>query len=124
MKTKNLRTLLKVEIFIQATILALSISFLFLPMYCGASFLLFFFGLGGVQLLSYLLHLNRRLKNNSNPTGYTISLVSLAILGLLTILLRELLFLYLAIMFFAGIIMAIGYLIITINEFKKVDHEK
>ncbi len=124
MVTKNLITLLMVEIVLQTTILALSISLLFIPMYCGISFPLFFFGLGGIQLVSYLLHINRRLKNDSNPTGYTISLVSLAILGLLTILLRELLFLYLAIMFFAGIIMAIGYLIITINEFKKVDHEK
>jgi undecaprenyl pyrophosphate phosphatase UppP len=88
------------------------------------SFVIFYFGLGVFQLLSYILHFPRRVKRRELSETYSYILVGIIVFGLLGLLINETLFALLFIMLFLGIFMALYYLIHTYNNLKIYQDEK
>lgn len=123
MKTLTLKKILEIDLSIQIALIILSImliSFLGNP---GWAFFTFYFFLGAIQLISYFLHLKRRLKQKSLIRTYTRFLWFVAIFGIISFssliipsLEGGLLMIFFVIMIITGIIMVILYMNMTIND--------
>lgn len=124
MKTRKTAEFLKIDLYIQLAIIIASLLLLMVPGLQSYAFITFYFGLGAFQIISYFIHLERRVKSRKVPAVYTTVLIVITIAGLLSTLSSQLLFMYLFIMLLLGIIMGFSYLIITLTELKQIKNEE
>jgi hypothetical protein len=126
MKQLKTKKILQIDISIQVSILILTF-FTILTTELGYAFMLFYFVLGGYQLLSFMLHYLLRKKRNGNTAVYA-KLILTALIGLvICILLQSIpqfefmpLFLYLIILLFLGPFLALYYLIISVIDLQEI----
>ena len=126
MKQLKTKKLLQIDISIQVSILILTF-FAIVTSEQGYAFMLFYFVLGGYQLLSFTLHYLIRKKRNGNTVVYA-KLILTAVIGLvICILLQSIpqlefmpLFLYLVILLFLGPFLALFYLIISVIDLQEI----
>jgi hypothetical protein len=126
MKQLKTKKLLQIDISIQVSILILTF-FAIVTSEQGYAFMLFYFVLGGYQLLSFTLHYLIRKKRNGNTVVYA-KLILTAVIGLvICILLQSIpqlefmpLFLYLVILLFLGPFLALYYLIISVIDLQEI----
>ena len=126
MKQLKTKKLLQIDISIQVSILILTF-FAIVATERGYAFMLFYFVLGGYQLLSFTLHYLIRKKRNGNTVVYA-KLILTAVIGLvICILLQSIpqlefmpLFLYLVILLFLGPFLALYYLIISVIDLQEI----
>ena len=126
MKQLKTKKLLQIDISIQVSILILTF-FAIVTSEQGYAFMLFYFVLGGYQLLSFTLHYLIRKKRNGNTVVYA-KLILTAVIGLvISILLQSIpqlefmpLFLYLVILLFLGPFLALYYLIISVIDLQEI----
>jgi hypothetical protein len=126
MKQLKTKKLLQIDISIQVSILILTF-FAIVTSEQGYTFMLFYFVLGGYQLLSFTLHYLIRKKRNGNTVVYA-KLILTAVIGLvICILLQSIpqlefmpLFLYLVILLFLGPFLALFYLIISVIDLQEI----
>jgi hypothetical protein len=125
MKQLKTKKLLQIDISIQVSILILTF-FTIVATELGYAFMLFYFVLGGYQLLSFTLHYLIRKKRNGNTAVYA-KLILTTVIGLvICILLQSIpqlefmpIFLYLVILLFLGPCLAIYYLIISVTDLQE-----
>lgn len=133
MKTKNKNNrdqlLLKIDLIIQLIIVVLSFGVLTFQLDGIYFFIGIYFVLGGWQIFSFLFHLKRRLKKLNSIRSYALITAWSFVLGLpCLIMLLDIdrdfivgyLFFYLALMLFAGPILAVAYFIITNIDYKEL----
>jgi len=123
MKTLTLKKLLEIDLSIQIALIVFSIM---LISFAGAvvwAFFVFYFGMGTWQLISFVLNYSRRKQKKSLIKIYKNALIFFFFFGIATTLpfllpkVGGLFFLiYLFIMLFAGIFMAILYIDITVKD--------
>ena len=126
MKQLKTKKLLQIDISIQVSILILTF-FAIVATELGYAFMLFYFVLGGYQLLSFALHYLIRKKRNGNTAVYA-KLIFTVVIGLvICILLQSIpqfefmpLFLYLVILLFLGPFLALYYLIISVIDLQEI----
>jgi hypothetical protein len=126
MKQLKTKKILQIDISIQVSILILTF-FAIVATELGYAFMLFYFLLGGYQLLSFMLHYLIRKKRNGNTAVYA-KLILTALIGLvICILLQSIpqfefmpLFLYLIILLFLGPFLALYYLIISVIDLQEI----
>jgi hypothetical protein len=126
MKQLKTKKILQIDISIQVSILILTF-FAILITELGYAFMLFYFVLGGYQLLSFMLHYLIRKKRNGNTAVYA-KLILTALIGLvICILLQSIpqfefmpLFLYLIILLFLDPFLALYYLIISVIDLQEI----
>lgn len=126
MKTKKtrIRRLLQADLSIQISIIVLTLLQLIIPNTGWSSFVTFYFGLGGFQLLSYIFHFSRRIKKGELSETYTYTLIGIIVFGALSLLSNQALIVFMIIMLFTGIFMALYYLNHTYNNLKMYQYEK
>ena len=126
MKQLKTKKLLQIDISIQVSILILTF-FAIVATELGFAFMLFYFLLGGYQLLSFMLHYLFRKKRNGKTAVYA-KLILIALIGLvICILLQSIpqlefipIFLYLVILLFLGPFLALYYLIISVIDLQEI----
>lgn len=123
-KRKTTKRLLQLDLYIQISLIVLTIIQIFFPYTQWNSFIIFYFGLGGVQLLSYILHFPRRIKRGEISKTYSYILVGIIVFGLLGLFIKGSLFILLFTMLFLGVFMALYYLVHTYNNLKMYQDEK
>jgi hypothetical protein len=126
MKQLKTKKILQIDISIQVSILILTF-FAILTTELGYAFMLFYFVLGGYQMLSFALHYLIRKNRNGNTAVYA-KLILATVIGLvICILLQSIpqfefmpLFLYLIILLFLGPFLALYYLIISVIDLQEI----
>ena len=125
MKQLKTKKLLQIDISIQVSILILTF-FAIVASELGYAFMLFYFVLGGYQLLSFALHYLIRKKRNGNTAVYTKLIFTVVIGFVICILLQFIpqlefmpIFLYLVILLFLGPFLALYYLIISVIDLQE-----
>ena len=126
MKQLKTKKLLQIDITIQVSILILTF-FAIVASELGYAFMLFYFVLGGYQLLSFALHYLLR-KNRNGKTAVYANLILTAFIGLVICILLQFMlqlefmpiFLYLVILLFLGPCLALYYLIISVIDLKEI----
>ena len=127
---KSEKLVLKIDIIIQV-LLMVSVPVIYFVTKDGLqSFVLFYFALGGWQLLSFLVQIKRRenMIKSSWYSFYAKTILLLLVIGLICLLLLAVemylpLFGYLIMMLFSGIILAFIYLKIEISDYKNMKYE-
>lgn len=126
MKQLKTKKLLQIDISIQVSILILTF-FAIVATELGYAFMLFYFVLGGYQLLSFALHYLIRKKRNGNTAVYTKLIFTVVIGFVICILLQFIpqlefipIFLYLVILLFLGPFLALYYLIISVIDLQEI----
>lgn len=126
MKQLKTKKLLQIDISIQVSILIFTF-FAILASELGYAFMLFYFVLGGYQLLSFALHYLIRKKRNGNTAVYTKLIFTVVIGFVICILLQFIpqlefipIFLYLVILLFLGPFLALYYLIISVIDLQEI----
>ena len=126
MKQLKTKKLLQIDISIQVVILILTF-FAIVATELGYAFMLFYFVLGGYQLLSFALHYLIRKKRNGNTAVYTKLIFTVVIGFVICILLQFIpqlefmpIFLYLVILLFLGPFLALYYLIISVIDLQEI----
>lgn len=126
MKQLKTKKLLQIDISIQVSILILTF-FAIVASELGYAFMLFYFVLGGYQLLSFALHYLIRKKRNGNTAVYTKLIFTVVIGFVICILLQFIpqlefmpIFLYLVILLFLGPFLALYYLIISVIDLQEI----
>lgn len=126
MKQLKTKKLLQIDISIQVVILILTF-FAIVASELGYAFMLFYFVLGGYQLLSFALHYLIRKKRNGNTAVYTKLIFTVVIGFVICILLQFIpqlefmpIFLYLVILLFLGPFLALYYLIISVIDLQEI----
>lgn len=126
MKQLKTKKLLQIDISIQVSILIFTF-FAILATELGYAFMLFYFVLGGYQLLSFALHYLIRKKRNGNTAVYTKLIFTVVIGFVICILLQFIpqlefmpIFLYLVILLFLGPFLALYYLIISVIDLQEI----
>ena len=126
MKQLKTKKLLQIDISIQVSILILTF-FAIVTSEQGFAFMLFYFVLGGYQLLSFTLHYLLR-KNRNGKTAVYANLILTAFIGLVICILLQFMlqlefmpiFLYLVILLFLGPCLALYYLIISVIDLQEI----
>jgi predicted membrane channel-forming protein YqfA (hemolysin III family) len=127
MKTLTHKKILEVDLSIQIALVVLSIMLLTFTGKPEWAFLLFYFGLGTFQLISFLLHFKRRREHKKLTRTYQRLLLFVLIFSILSF--ASLLvpyfqggffMIFMFIMFFLGIFMAILYINLTVNDITKL----
>jgi hypothetical protein len=126
MKQLKTKKLLQIDISIQVSILILTF-FAIVTSEQGFAFMLFYFVLGGYQLLSFTLHYLLR-KNRNGKTAVYANLILTAFIGLVICILLQFMlqlefmpiFLYLIILLFLGPCLALYYLIISVIDLQEI----
>lgn len=126
MKQLKTKKLLQIDISIQVSILILTF-FAIVANELGYAFMLFYFVLGGYQLLSFVLHYLIRKKRNGNTAVYAKLIFTVVIGFVICILLQFIpqlefmpIFLYLVILLFLGPFLALYYLIISVIDLQEI----
>ena len=126
MKQLKTKKLLQIDISIQVSILILTF-FAIVATELGYAFMLFYFVLGGYQLLSFALHYLIRKKRNGNTAVYAKLIFTVVIGFVICILLQFIpqlefmpIFLYLVILLFLGPFLALYYLIISVIDLQEI----
>lgn len=127
MKSKTTKKIVLIDLFIQLLIIGTSIWLAAFSQQGYYFFVGFYFILGGWQLLSFFIHLKRRLKNLDGFRFYSKSIAFTFIAGLPCFMIyitnMEFVFyywfLYAVFMFFFGPFLALFYLVSTYNEYNK-----
>ena len=126
MKQLKTKKLLQIDISVQISILILTF-FAILATELGYAFMLFYFVLGGYQMLSFALHYLIRKKRNGNTAVYTKLIFTVVIGFVICILLQFIpqlefmpIFLYLVILLFLGPFLALYYLIISVIDLQEI----
>jgi len=126
MKQLKTKKLLQIDISIQVSILILTF-FAIVATELGYAFMLFYFVLGGYQMLSFALHYLIRKKRNGNTAVYTKLIFTVVIGFVICILLQFIpqlefmpIFLYLVILLFLGPFLALYYLIISVIDLQEI----
>ena len=126
MKQLKTKKLLQIDISIQVSILIFTF-FAIVATELGYAFMLFYFVLGGYQMLSFALHYLIRKKRNGNTAVYAKLIFSVVIGLVICILLQSIpqfefmpLFLYLVILLFLGPFLALYYLIISVIDLQEI----
>lgn len=126
MKQLKTKKLLQIDISIQVVILILTF-FAIVATELGYAFMLFYFVLGGYQLLSFALHYLIRKKRNGNTAVYAKLIFTVVIGFVICILLQFIpqlefmpIFLYLVILLFLGPFLALYYLIISVIDLQEI----
>ena len=123
-KRKLIKRILQVDLSIQVILIALTLILMIFPYTEWSSFMTFYFGLGGFQLLSYIFHFYRRVKKNELSQTYSYTLAAIVIFGSISLLSGPVAFTFLFLMLFLGILMALCYLYHTYNNLKTYQDEK
>lgn len=115
-----MKKIIRIDYFMQILIIVTALIFLVIDGYEYVSFLIFYFGLGGWQLLSFFVHLKRRIKNQRLIRLYAKSILWTLIIGVMCVsvlFVHEVgyifLIMYLYFMFIMGIVLAFVYLNLT-----------
>lgn len=126
MKQLKTKKLLQIDISVQVSILIFTF-FAIVANELGYAFMLFYFVLGGYQLLSFALHYLIRKKRNGNTAVYAKLIFTLVIGFVICILLQFIpqlefmpIFLYLVILLFLGPFLALYYLIISVIDLQEI----
>ena len=126
MKQLKTKKLLQIDISIQVSILIFTF-FAIVATELGYAFMLFYFVLGGYQMLSFALHYLIRKKRNGNTAVYTKLIFTVVIGFVICILLQFIpqlefmpIFLYLVILLFLGPFLALYYLIISVIDLQEI----
>ncbi|MDP4684226.1 MAG: hypothetical protein NWS40_06020 [Crocinitomicaceae bacterium] len=127
MKTSTIKKILEVDLSIQIGMVVLSIMLLTFTGKPEWAFLLFYFGLGAFQLISFLFHFKRRKENKKLIRTYQRLLLFILIFTVVsfTSLLADFFqggffMLFLLVMLFMGIIMALIYINLTTKDISKL----
>ncbi len=126
MKQLKTKKLLQIDISIQVSILILTF-FAIVTTELGYAFILFYFVLGGYQLLSFTLHYLLRKKRKGKTAVYA-NIILTALIGLvICVLLQSIpqlefmpIFFYLVMLLFLGPFLAIYYLIISVLDIQEI----
>jgi predicted membrane channel-forming protein YqfA (hemolysin III family) len=123
MKTSTVKKILEVDLSIQIALVVLSIMILSFTARAEWAFVLFYFGLGAFQLISFFLHFKRRRENKKLIRTYQRLLLFVLIFTVVsfTSLLMPyfqggFFMLFLVVMLFIGIIMALIYINLTTKD--------
>lgn len=126
MKQLKTKKLLQIDISVQVSILIFTF-FAIVANELGYAFMLFYFVLGGYQLLSFALHYLIRKKRNGNTAVYAKLIFTVVIGFVICILLQFIpqlefmpIFLYLVILLFLGPFLALYYLIISVIDLQEI----
>lgn len=126
MKQLKTKKLLQIDISVQVSILIFTF-FAIVANELGYAFMLFYFVLGGYQLLSFALHYLIRKKRNENTAVYAKLIFTVVIGFVICILLQFIpqlefmpIFLYLVILLFLGPFLALYYLIISVIDLQEI----
>ncbi|MCF8416043.1 MAG: hypothetical protein K9G40_07350 [Crocinitomicaceae bacterium] len=127
MKTSTIKKILEVDLSIQIGMVVLSIMLLTFTGKPEWAFLLFYFGLGTFQLISFLFHFKRRKEHKKMISTYQRLLLFVLIFTVVsfTSLLAPFFqggffMLFLLVMLFMGIIMALIYINLTTKDISKL----
>lgn len=127
MKIINTKRCLQFDISMQISFITLTAIIGFLTSRLEWSFMTFYFGLGAFQLISFFVHLKRRLKNVKLIRTYAIGILGSLIFGLVAIGITFVaedgvffLFIYLYFMLIAGPTLAVIYLVLSIEDLGNV----
>lgn len=127
MKTSTQKKILEVDLSIQIALVVLSIMLLTFTGKPEWAFLLFYFGLGTFQLISFLLHFKRRRVHKKlirTYQGLLLFVLIFAILSFSSLLVPYFqggfFMIFMFVMFFLGIFMAILYINLTVNDITKL----
>jgi predicted membrane channel-forming protein YqfA (hemolysin III family) len=127
MKTSTVKKILEVDLSIQIALVVLSIMILSFTARAEWAFVLFYFGLGAFQLISFFLHFKRRRENKKLIRTYQRLLLFVLIFTVVsfTSLLMPyfqggFFMLFLVVMLFIGIIMALIYINLTTKDISKL----
>ncbi len=127
MKLINTKRSLQFDISMQLLIVFSVIASIILKINEDWSFMLFYFGLGSWQLISFFAHLKRRLSNVKFIKAYARGILGALILGLIALSIFYLfedgiiiLFGYLVLMLIAGVVLAIMYITLTLEDLGNV----
>jgi predicted membrane channel-forming protein YqfA (hemolysin III family) len=127
METSTVRKILEVDLSIQIALVVLSIMILSFTARAEWAFVLFYFGLGAFQLISFLLHFKRRREHKKLNRTYQRLLLFVLIFSILSFI--SLLapyfqggffMLFLVVMLFLGIILALIYINLTTKDISKL----
>jgi len=128
MKTINIKRFLQFDIGMQVSIIAFTAIIGFLTSRLEWSFMTFYFGLGAWQLLSFFFHLKRRIKQPKLINDYAKGILGALIIGLITggfAMISEagfgLFLFYLILMLGAGFLLAVMYIILTVEDLDKIN---
>jgi predicted membrane channel-forming protein YqfA (hemolysin III family) len=127
MKTSTVKKILEIDLSIQIALVVLSIMILSFTARAEWAFVLFYFGLGALQLISFFLHFKRRRENKKLIRTYQRLLLFVLIFTVVsfTSLLMPyfqggFFMLFLVVMLFIGIIMALIYINLTTKDISKL----
>jgi|688.fasta_scaffold310480_2 predicted membrane channel-forming protein YqfA (hemolysin III family) len=127
MKTSTVKKILEIDLSIQIALVVLSIMILSFTARAEWAFVLFYFGLGAFQLISFFLHFKRRRENKKLIRTYQRLLLFVLIFTVVsfTSLLMPyfqggFFMLFLVVMLFIGIIMALIYINLTTKDISKL----
>ena len=127
MKTSTVKKILEIDLSIQIALVFLSIMILSFTARAEWAFVLFYFGLGAFQLISFFLHFKRRRENKKLIRTYQRLLLFVLIFTVVsfTSLLMPyfqggFFMLFLVVMLFIGIIMALIYINLTTKDISKL----
>lgn len=127
MKPLKTKRLLQMDLVIQSTLIAATILCFILLNNTGWTFIFFYFILGSWQVLSFLLHLDRRFSTTNISRMYGNALLVVLLLGLGTYLISYLqvfngaFLIYLLAMLLVGPILAICYFILCSEDLKQIN---
>lgn len=128
MKINNTKRCLQFDISMQVSLIVTTVLFAFLTSKPEWAFMTFYFGLGAWQLLSFFFHLKRRVKQPKLINDYAKGILGALIIGLITggfALISEagigLFIFYLILMLGAGFVLAIMYIILTVEDLDKIN---
>ena len=123
MKTSTVKKILEIDLSIQIALVVLSVMILSFTARAEWAFVLFYFGLGAFQLISFFLHFKRRRENKKLIRTYQRLLLFVLIFTVVsfTSLLMPyfqggFFMLFLVVMLFIGIIMALIYINLTTKD--------
>jgi len=127
MKTSTVKKILEIDLSIQIALVVLSVMILSFTARAEWAFVLFYFGLGAFQLISFFLHFKRRRENKKLIRTYQRLLLFVLIFTVVsfTSLLMPyfqggFFMLFLVVMLFIGIIMALIYINLTTKDISKL----
>ena len=123
MKTSTVKKILEVDLSIQIALVVLSVMILSFTARAEWAFVLFYFGLGAFQLISFFLHFKRRRENKKLIRTYQRLLLFVLIFTvvsftsfLMPYFQGGFFMLFLVVMLFIGIIMALIYINLTTKD--------
>lgn len=115
-----MKKIVRIDYCMQILIIVTALIFLVIDGYQYVSFLMFYFGLGAWQLLSFFVHLKRRIKNQRLIRLYAKSILWTLIIGVMCVSVLFVheagyifLIMYLYFMLIVGIVLAFVYLNLT-----------